>query len=139
MALASAFRWLWPGRTELQGSRTEHWDTREPETVDVGSGYGVSVDDGDSIEQIRTLIPGGTTLTQATAGDRPTVDLTTVPGAILVSTINDDHMVAAVTGQILTLAIAFRDDGASATRHILARDASETTDKPAFLLSIIEE
>lgn len=139
MAFGSAFRWLWPGRSALQGSRTEHWDTREPNTVDVGSGYGVSVDDGDSIEEIRTLVPGGVPLTQATAGDRPTVDLTTVPGAVLVATVNNDHMVAAVTGDILTIAIAFRDDGASTERHLLSRDTSETTDKPAIEIAIIEE
>lgn len=139
MPLGAAFRWLWPGRTRLQRYRTEHWDTRRPVTVDVGSGYGVSIDDGDAIEEVRNLVSGAATLTQATAGDRPSVDRATVPGALLVETVNDDHMVAPVATQLLTIAIAFRDDGSSSARVLLARDTSETTDKPAIEISLIEE
>jgi hypothetical protein len=139
MAFGAAFRWLWPGRTGLQRYRTQHWDTRREATVNVGSGYGVSVDDGDPVEEVKNLVPSGAVLAQASAGDQPTVDTATVPGALLIETINDDYMSAAVSGQILTLAIAFRDDGASTERSLVARDTSEATDKPAFELSIIEE
>jgi hypothetical protein len=139
VAILAAVRWLWPGRTGLQRYRTQHWDTRRPATVDVGSGYGVSVDDGDAVTQVKNLVPSGAVMAQASAGDRPTVDTATIPGALLIETVNDDYMSAAVSGQILTLAIAFRDDGASTTRILAARDTSEVTDKPAFEISIIEE
>jgi hypothetical protein len=120
-----------PGRTGL-------WDTRRSAAVDVGAGYGLSVDDNDAVVGVRDRV-GGNDLTQATSGDRPTVDKATIPGATLIETVQDDHLKAAVTGQILTVALAFRDDGASTERHLLSRDTSEATDKPAFQISIIVE
>lgn len=139
MPIGTASRFFRGGATRFARYVGHVWNTRRANSVDVGSGYGISVDDNDSITNIRNFGTAGTVMTQGAAGDRPTVDKATIAGATLVETINDDHMTAAVSGQLLTIAVAFRDDGSSSERALLARDTSAVTDKPAFDLSIIVE
>ena len=110
------------------------WSTADTGDITATGGIvdGNAVEDWDSID-------GSETFTQGTAGDRPILDLgDDAAGLTLIKFDNDDHLGYTPTNPVLAVAGTIYDYGSGSSRRVLARDCTETTDKPAFEIYIEE-
>jgi hypothetical protein len=98
------------------------------------AGGGVPVDN-DTIEAMLDASGAAADATQATAGQRPTVQSEPNDGVLTVVFASDDHLDITPGGDVQELVFVI---GAATSGEIFAIDTSATTDKPALIVDVIE-
>lgn len=98
------------------------------------AGGGTPVDN-DAIEAMLDASGGAADATQATSGQRPTVQSELHDGVLTVVFTSDDHLDITPAGAVQELVFVI---GPATAGAIFAADTSATTDKPALIVDVIE-
>lgn len=93
-------------------------------------------DDGAKVAIVDDLGPNGAPLGQATSGNRPVIDGTTVKGLRLLTFDETDHLVVTPGATIRALVLLIHLPSSPAPRDIAAVDTSASTDKPAVIVRL---